>query len=103
MMQSEWQMVRTFLAFAMITLLGLSTCVANNNLFLPGDEFFPTLLTKDGITTITEQRGMRVLFYSLAFDFQQHRIGLKYNENWVAESKKFGHETEHISYSSLID
>ena len=166
-------MVRISMAFVMIALLGLSKCAANNNLFLPGDAFFPTLLTKDGIkslralksdqrmfeyiatdveggamcgyagyanatlpslddafaenlervyskiiglrgrrlieqtengrTTTTVQGGMRVLFYPLAFDFQQHRIGLKYNENWVAESKKFGHEKEHIRYSSLID
>lgn len=169
----ERQMVRTSLAFVIIALLGLSKCAANNNLFLPGDAFFPTLLTKDGIktmralkpddrmfeyiatdveggamcgyagyanatipslddafaenlervyskiiglrgrkliertengtTTTTEQGGMRVLFYPLAFDFQQHRLGIKYNENWVAESMKFGHETKQISYSSLID
>jgi hypothetical protein len=164
---------RTAIAIAAFSFLGTAESSANNNLFLPGDAFFPTLLTKDSIssmretksgartfeyiatdveggamcgyagyanatipsvddafaenldrvyskilnlrgrsliertengkTTITEKGGMRVLFYSSGFDFQVHRIGLKYNENWVEESKKFGHEKEHISYSSLIN
>ena len=172
-MQPAWHLKRTLFAFAMIVVLGVLHSYANNNLFLPGDAFFPTLLTKDGIakmrasksgdrifeyvatdeeggamcgyagyananipamddafaknleqvylkitglrgrnlvertengkTTLTEKGGMRVLFYPSTFDFQQHRIGLKYNENWVAETKKFGHEKEHIIYGSLID
>jgi hypothetical protein len=167
------QLSRTTIAIGMFSFLGTAVCIANDNLFLPGDAFFPTLLTKDGIakmrttksgdrtfeyiatdveggamcgyagyanatipsvddafaenldrvyskilslrgrnliertengkTTITENGGMRVLFYPSDFDFQVHRIGLKYNENWVVESKKFGHEKEHISYSSLIN
>ena len=167
------QLLRKTIAIAAFSFLGTAACIANNNLFLPGDAFFPTLLTKDSIarmratksgdrtfeyiatdveggamcgyagyanatipsvddafaenldrvyskilslrgrsliertengkTTITENGGMRVLFYPSGFDFQVHRIGLKYNENWVEESKKFGHEKEHISYSSLIN
>jgi hypothetical protein len=171
-MQSR-HLLRTAVAIAAFCYLGTAVCIANNNLFLPGDAFFPTLLTKDrianmrqtksgdrtfeyiatdveggamcgyagyanatipslddafaenldrvysrilslrgrsliertenGKTTIKEKGGMRVLFYPSDFDFQVHRIGLKYNENWVEESKKFGHEKEHINYSSLID
>lgn len=171
-MQSK-KLLRTTIAMAVFSFLGTAACIANNNLFLPGDAFFPSLLTKDDIAkmrtaksgartfeyvapdveggamcgyagyanaiipsvddafaenldrvyskivslrgrsliertdngkiTITENGGMRVLFYPSGFDFQVHRIGLKYNENWVEESKKFGHEKEHISYSSLIN
>ena len=167
------QLLRTAFAIAAFSFFGTAVSIANNNLFLPGDAFFPTVLTKEriasmratksgartfeyiapdvegvamcgyagyanatissvddafaenldrvylkilglrgrsliertenGKTTITEQGGMRVLFYPSDFDFQVNRIGLKYNENWVEESKKFGHEKEHISYSSLIN
>lgn len=171
-MQSR-ALLRAAFAIAAFLISGPATCIANNNLFLPGDAFFPTLLTKDeiakmrktnsgartfeyiatdqegeamcgyagyanaiipsvddpfaenldrvysklvsirgrnliertenGKTTITENGGIRVLFYPSGFDFQVNRIGLKYNENWVEESKKFGHEKEDISYSSLIN
>lgn len=166
-------MLRTVLAIAAFFPFTTSKCNANNNLFLPGDAFFPTSLTKDGIAKMrdtktgvrtfefvatdqlggamcgyagyanatipsvddafvenlvlvfskihrrsrSDQRkrtkkasdhdmetdGMRILFYPGSFDFQEHRIGLKYNENWVEETKKFGHDRAHISYGSLVD
>lgn len=161
------------LAIVVYSLVAPAECNASNKLFLPGDAFFPTSLTKDAITKIRKMRsdvrtfafgatdqmggalcgyagypiakipqvddsfldnlglvyskmqrlsrgiqrdrsqkatdhdreteGMRVLFYPASFDFQMHRIGLTYNENWVEETKKFGHDRSHISYGSLID
>lgn len=153
-----------------ITVAG-SVCVANNNLFLPGDAFFPTELTKadveelqtvktgdrkflysnysnagfgcgfagyshavipgvddqfaknlasvysiiresekrelietktDGKTELVETNGIRVLFYPPNFKFPKHRLGLRYNENWVAETVKFGHDRNHVRLCCLI-
>ena len=146
--------------------------LANNNLFLPGDAFFPTVLTKDDVealqTTKTGERtftyssfggyegafcgyagydnanipaidnefaknlstvytqirefedrqfverrrdgksefietnGIRVLFYPPEFEFPRHQLGLRYNENWVSEAVKFGHQKEHLRLCCLI-
>jgi hypothetical protein len=151
---------------------GSTACMANNNLFLPGDAFFPTVLTKAGIeaiqtakkgerqfayssfggyegafcgyagydnaiipavdddfaknlasvysrirefegrqilelkrngkTELLETNGIRVLFYPPEFEFPRHRLGLRYNEDWVSEALKFGHKKEHLRLCCLI-
>lgn len=158
-------------AFAVVAMSG--ACLANNNLFLPGDAYFPTELTRaaiqklqaaktgertfkysslggydgafcgyagyrhavvpavddrfaenlarayaeirefeerelverdeDGKTRLIETNGIHVLLYSADFDIHKHRLGLRYNENWVAETVKFGHRREHIRMCSLVD
>jgi len=147
---------------AIVIIAASSVCMANNNLFLPGDAFFPTVLTKAGIealqtaktgerkftyssfggyegafcgyagydnaaipsvddhfannlanvysrirefqgrqilevkregkTELLETNGIRVLFYPPEFEFPRHRLGLRYNEDWVSEAVKFGHK-----------
>jgi hypothetical protein len=161
------------LSFCLVGLAAAtSACRANNNLFLPGDAFFPTVLTKadidglqskkagertfaysslggyegafcgyagyanatfasiddafarnlasvyqrirevrprrleertfDGKTQLVETNGIQVLLYPAAFEFPRHALGLRYNENWVAECVKFGHRREHLRLCSLI-
>jgi len=155
-----------------VSVICATTCLANNNLFLPGDAFFPTALTKadieslaaaktgertfayssfggympafcgyagyayatipavddelaknlvlvygrirerdgqggnepvvDGDTKPEETTGIRVLFYSRDFEFPRHALGLRYNENWVAETVKFGHRKEDVRLCCLI-
>jgi hypothetical protein len=150
-----------------------STCQGNNNLFLPGDAFFPTKLTKvdiealqkkkpeertfnyssfggypgtfsgwagydnatipavdDAFATnlatvynrvreynnrelveqvrgekieLIETNGIGVLFYPPEFKFPGDVLGLQYNENWVAETVKFGHKAAHVRLCCLID
>ena len=148
-------------------------CDANNNLFLPGDAFFPTEMTKEDVDVFStssqdsrsityvaiDRRGgafcgwagfqnaivksaddqfaanlktaydrlrtihprrllekrtkdgfemvetnpMRVLFYPKSFDFREYDLGVTYNENWMDEIERFGHEREHMIYSSLVN
>lgn len=166
------QLFRIAACLLLATFAGSTPCRANNNLFLPGDAFFPTLLTKTDIQTLqgakTGQRtfvysplggyeeafcgyagyqqatipavddsfarnlakvydqvraleagkpvdqpaagrpafgkpdGLQVLFYPPAFEFSPHKLGLRYNENWVAETLKFGHLRKHIRLCCLI-
>ena len=161
------------LAFVTVAIMvSSSSVIANNNLFLPGDAFFPTVLakkdlgallankkgdrtftyssfggyegafcgnagyyyatipavdnnfaknlaavylrirefdnrelieiTRDGKTELIETNGMRVLFYPAEFKFPRHRLGLRYNENWVSEAVKFGHEKDQLRLCCLI-
>lgn len=145
---------------------------ANNNLFLPGDAFFPTELTadsiaklatekkqhefvyssfggydgafcgyagynrakisslddafienlksayeqireyeprtlreekRDGKTVLREINGIRVLFYNESFEFPKFELGLRYNENWVTETVKFGHQPRSVRLCCLLD
>lgn len=167
--------MKKLIAFVSITVAILASNAgvsANNNLFLPGDAFFPTVLTKNdvealqtrkagernfayssfggyegafcgyagynnanipavdddfarnlatvyarirefdgrkliektsnGRTEYIETNGIRVLFYPPEFEFPRHRLGLRYNENWVAEAIKFGHKKEHLRLCCLI-
>lgn len=152
--------------------VSVQACLANNNLFLPGDAFFPTEFTKadiealqkaksnerrfaysslggyegafcgyagyanatipavdddfaknlarayhkirefevrkliertrDGKTELIETNGIRVLFYPSEFQFPEHALGLRYNENWVAECLKFGHRRKDLRLCPLI-
>lgn len=163
-------LVITCLLFAALS--SGAVCLANNNLFLPGDAFFPTVLTKADLEKLqsakAEQRrvayssfggykqafcgyagyanavipaledefikklasvcetirktegleaserkkngqaeaidkdGIRVLLYPPEFDFPQHVLGLRYNENWVDECVKFGHRRQDLRLCSLI-
>jgi hypothetical protein len=156
----------------MVVTWSLQVCLANNNLFLPGDAFFPTMFTKadiealqkaksgerkfaysslggyegafcgyagyanatipavddefaknlaraydkirefdgrklierttDGKTELIETNGIRVLFYPPEFKFPEHALGLRYNENWVAECMKFGHRRKDLRLCPLI-
>ncbi len=155
-----------------LTIASGTICLANNNLFLPGDAFFPTIFTKadieklqqakaeertiayssfggyqeafcgyagyanaiipaidddfaknlamvyqkvretegrqlleqtqDGKTELIETNGIRVLFYPPEFEFPQHVLGLRYNENWVKECVKFEHRRQDLRLCSLI-
>jgi hypothetical protein len=168
--------VRRLLRAALACLLWSATCGlawANNNLFLPGDAFFPTELTaeevaalhadpdnppmfkysnlggyqgafcgyagygqakipsldaafianlkkaharirrneprrfieidRDGTTELVETNPIRVLFYPPDFDFPRFKIGLQYNEDWVAETVKFGHPPKHTRLCCLVE
>jgi len=53
-MQSR-PLLRTAFAIAAFLIFGAAACIANNNLFLPGDAFFPTLLTKDEIAELRKK------------------------------------------------
>ena len=51
--------------FCAVTLLLVSSAVANNNLFLPGDAFFPTSITKTDLDRMHNQpAGKKQLIYS---------------------------------------
>ncbi|NNE00050.1 MAG: hypothetical protein HKN47_22245 [Pirellulaceae bacterium] len=146
---------------------------ANNNLLLPGDAFFPTVLTQqkltqlaatkpedrtfeysslggyemafcgyagyanvrfrqldqaftanlqtaydsvrswqpreireekaEGKTKLVETNGVRVLFYRSDFPFPGGKLGLRYNESWVAEALRFGHQRDHLRLCCLIN
>lgn len=146
---------------------------ANNNLFLPGDAFFPTVLTKsdiealqaakdgdrtfkyssfdgyplalcgfagynqasirsvddafvgnlatvykqirtyqprslveevrEGKDTLVETNGMRVLFYQADYPFPDRPLGLRYNENWIAETARFGFPRNHVRLCGLVE
>lgn len=58
--------------------------------------------TVDGKTKLIETNGLRVLFYAADFEFPRHALGLRYNENWVEECVRFGHQREHIRLCPLI-
>lgn len=155
-----------------VWIAGATLVRANNNLFLPGDAFFPTELTKAAVeilqskkaeertfaysslggykgafcgyagyenaiiqsvddafarnlakayqqirelqprlleertfeqkTQLVETNPIQVLFYPASFEFPRHALGLRYNENWVAECVKFGHRREHLRLCCLI-
>ena len=146
---------------------------ANNNLFLPGDAFFPCVLTKadiealrsakngdrtfkyssfdgyplalcgfagynqasirsvddafvenlakvykrirryqprslveevrEGKETLVETNGIRVLFYQADYPFPDRPLGLRYNENWIAETARFGFPRNHVRLCGLVE
>lgn len=159
--------------FILLGSLFLRPCLvcANDNLFLPGDAFFPTVLTKakleelaasdaatrtfeysnfrgggffcgyagynraqfvhvddefianladvykqirsrqprelreesvDGKTVLHETNGMRVLFYRSDFPYPGAELGLRYNENWVDEVVRSGHERQRVHLNCLV-
>ena len=161
-----------YACFTLVIFASNASIQANNNLFLPGDAFFPTVLarndvetlqttktgerkfayssfggyegafcgyagyanasipavddafarnlatvyerirkyqarelverTREGETELIETNGIRVLFYPAEFQFPRHTLGLRYNENWVAEGVKFGHQKESLRLCCLI-
>lgn len=52
---------------------------------------------------VEETNGMQVLFYPADFDFTKRRLGLRYNEQWIDEATKFGHERKYLRYCSLVN
>lgn len=58
--------------------------------------------TINGKTELWETNGIGVLFYSVDFEFPRYDLGLRYNENWVAETLKFGHRKEYIRLCCLV-
>lgn len=60
-------------------------------------------VVKDGRTSLVETNGMRVLYYPQTFDFKKFRLGLQYNEKWVEEAIKFGHQRDQLRLCELID
>ena len=69
-------------------------------------EFEPRILREeklDGKTVLRETNGVRVLFYRESFEFPKYKFGLRYNENWLAETVKFGHQPNSVRLCCLID
>ena len=54
-------------------------------------------------TVQQESNGVRVMFYDKEFDFTKYKIGLRYNENWVADAMKFGHGQDHLRLCCIVD
>jgi len=65
---------------AIVIIAASSACMANNNLFLPGDAFFPTVLMKADVAALqTAKTGARQFVYS-----------------------SFGHKKKHLRLCCLI-
>ncbi|MDB4679814.1 MAG: hypothetical protein P8M30_17075 [Planctomycetaceae bacterium] len=164
-----------FCYLSVVLSISLNTLLhANNNLFLPGDAFFPTILTQKDISSLQEMKsgerlfsysslggyegafcgfagyqnamipsvdeaftenltiiykhirsyqdrelreriddegaiqleetnGIHVLFYPAEFKFPRNKLGLRYNEHWVEEAMKFGHNRSGLRLCSLIN
>lgn len=45
----------------------------------------------EGETELMEINGLSLFFYNEDYDWEKKHIGLKYNENWYQELKKFGY------------
>ncbi|MFT7642140.1 MAG: hypothetical protein ACI9G1_003897, partial [Pirellulaceae bacterium] len=41
-------------------------------------------------------------FYNAEFDFKKHRIGLRYNEDWIEQVLQFGHRREHMRLCCFV-
>ena len=68
-------------------------------------EFSPRTLienVRDGKEELVETNGMPVLFYAADYPFPKRPLGLRYNENWIAETVKFGHKRDHVRLCCLI-
>ena len=67
-------------------------------------------IKKDGDVKRTETNPIRVLFYRADFPYKslaagkapRAYLGIRYNENWVEESVKFGHSRHRVRMCSLI-
>lgn len=49
-----------------------------------------------------ESNPVHVFFYRADYDFKRSNVALRYNENWVAEVKKFGHRRAHARLCCFI-
>ena len=49
-----------------------------------------------------EINGFSLLLYNASFDWNRHRIGVKYNERWVDEIAQFGHNKDHVRLENLV-
>jgi hypothetical protein len=58
---------------------------------------------RDGKRVVEETNGIGVLFYPPEFAFPKFSLGLQYNENWVADVKKFGHRDREMRLCCLVD
>jgi hypothetical protein len=58
---------------------------------------------RNGKLVVEETNGVGVLFYPPEFEFPKFSLGLQYNENWVAEVKKFGHRDREMRLCCLVD
>ena len=164
--------IRLGFVFLCLLFFQLPSASANNNWLLPGDAFFPTVLTQadilalqanlderyefhysnfdtfplafcgnagfqrvviesvdkafvanlaaaykairetqprelveeltNGKKNLKETNGIRVLFYPEAFDFSKHKLGLRYNENWVEELVKAGYQRDHVRLCCML-
>lgn len=52
---------------------------------------------------LIEINPVHVFFYPAAFDINQHRVGLRYNERWIDEVLKFGHHRQHVRLCCFLD
>ena len=58
---------------------------------------------QNGKTILHETNGVRVLFYDKSFKFPKFKLGLRYNEDWVEETVKFGHQPRSVRLCCLLD
>jgi len=56
----------------------------------------------DGKTKLVESNPAHIFFYNADFDFKKHHIGLRYNEDWIAQVLKFGHSREHMRLCCFV-
>jgi hypothetical protein len=164
--------MRHVLFASLLAFCTVQAASANNNLFLPGDAFFPVELTADSLKSLEvdsdekrafdyssfgaydgafcgyagysraqipsvdgpfignlqaayneirkfenkelvevvingrkqlrETNGARALIYPESFDFPRFKIGLQYNEGWVEEAVKFGHDIDHLRLCEFV-
>jgi len=57
---------------------------------------------KTGKMLRRELNGFSMFFYNADFDANRHRLGLKYNENWLEEVVAFGHSREHAQFEFFV-
>jgi hypothetical protein len=49
-----------------------------------------------------ETKLLCVFIYNSDYDWKKHGIAIQYNENWVAETVKFGHRRDHVRLEVFI-
>lgn len=53
-------------------------------------------------TRLVETNGVRVLFYRADFPYPGGKLGLRYNEKWVDEVVRFGHDRDRVHLNCLV-
>ena len=49
-----------------------------------------------------ETNGVRVMLYNKEFDLAKYKLGLRFNENWVADTVKFGHQQSRVRLCCIV-
>lgn len=51
---------------------------------------------------LTESNPIGILLYRSDFEFGRGELGLRYNENWVQQTMRFGYEPTHVRLCCLV-